>query len=201
MTAPGILKSWDYNISCEELLQRADHIVNECSVIYDKIGALKEHEVNFDSVLGGLAEAQRLFANENAYLKMPMHVSTHKELRSASSEASLKLKEFQVEIGMRVDIFEKLQLLEKMDTSVLSDELKQFLKRMVKSYERNGLCLDFEVQKQVKALKNEIDDMSVQFVKSLNEDNTVLEFTEEELKGLPQDFINSLEMVMSFVKD
>lgn len=53
----------------------------------------------------------------------------------------------------------------------------------------------------MKALKNEIDDMSVQFVKSLNEDNTVLEFTEEELKGLPQDFINSLEMVMSFVKD
>lgn len=98
-TAPGILKSWDYNFGPDELLSRATRLIEECTVIYDKIGSLKEDEVNFDSVLGELAEAQRVFANESCYLEVPMHVSTIKELRDASSEASRKLNEFEVEIG------------------------------------------------------------------------------------------------------
>lgn len=51
-TAPGILKSWDYNFGPDELLSRATRLIEECTVIYDKIGSLKEDEVNFDSVLG-----------------------------------------------------------------------------------------------------------------------------------------------------
>lgn len=44
-------------------------------------------------------------------------------------------------------------------------------------------------------MKNAINDLCVEFSKSVNEENTILEFTEEELQGVPEDFIKSLELV------
>ncbi|KAG0411015.1 hypothetical protein HPB47_011850 [Ixodes persulcatus] len=144
-----------------------------------------------------LAEVERLSTNEKLYLELAMYVSTSKELRDASSEASRMLDEFEVECGMRPDIFEKLQALEKMDTSSLSAEMKRFLEKLIRLRKRDGLHLSPEVQKQVKDLKNEINELSLKFSKAINEENAVLEFTEEELKGLPEEFVKNLDQAES----
>ncbi|KAL1426769.1 hypothetical protein MTO96_017997 [Rhipicephalus appendiculatus] len=196
-TAPGILRAWDFNVSPEDLHTRASKIMDECRKICDKVGALQGDEITFEAVLGEIAEGQRIFANERLYLDLPMYVSAKKELRDASAEVSSKLNEFEIEIDMRTDIFEKLLVLEKKDTSCLSPERKRFLERLIKLRKRDGLHLDAEVQKQVKQLKNDISDLEVKYNKNCNEENTVLEFTEEQLRGTPEDFIKSLEMVES----
>ncbi|KAK8761624.1 hypothetical protein V5799_027109, partial [Amblyomma americanum] len=192
-TAPGVLRAWDFNVTPQELHTRATRIMDEGRKIFDKIGALQGDEITFDSVLKEIAEAQRMLTNESSYLELPMYVSTKKELRDTSAELSTKLNEFEVEIEMRPDIFEKLLALEKKDTSSLTPEMKRYLERLIKLRKRDGLHLDAEVQKEVKKLKNEINDLGVQYTKHFNEENTVLEFTEEELKGTPEDFIKSLE--------
>lgn len=196
-TAPGILREWDFNISPEDLHTRASKIMDQCRKICDKVGALQGDQITFESVLEEIAEGQRIFANERLYLDLPMYVSPKKELRDASAEVSSKLNEFEIEIDMRTDIFEKLLALEKKDTSCLSPERKRFLERLIKLRKRDGLHLDAEVQKQVKQLKNEISDLEVKYSKNCAEENTVLEFTEEQLKGTPDDFIKNLEMVES----
>ncbi|XP_077498788.1 thimet oligopeptidase-like isoform X1 [Amblyomma americanum] len=192
-TAPGVLRAWDFNVTPQELHTRATRIMDEGRKIFDKVGALQGDEITFDSVLKEIAEAQRMLTNESSYLELPMYVSTKKELRDTSAELSTKLNEFEVEIEMRPDIFEKLLALEKKDTSSLTPEMKRYLERLIKLRKRDGLHLDAEVQKEVKKLKNEINDLGVQYTKHFNEENTVLEFTEEELKGTPEDFIKSLE--------
>ncbi|XP_042145269.1 thimet oligopeptidase-like [Ixodes scapularis] len=196
-TAPGILRAWDYDLEPKELLARATRLIEDCRALCDKIGALEGDQIAFDDVLGELAEVQRLPTNEKLYLELAMYVSTNKELRDASSEASRMLDEFEVECGMRLDIFEKLQALEKMDTSSLSAEMKRFLEKLIKLRKRDGLHLSPEVQKQVKDLKNEINEVSLKFSKAINEENAVLEFTEEELRGLPEEFVKNLDMADS----
>lgn len=196
-TAPGILRAWDFDISPEDLHARASKIMDECRKLCDKVGALQGDEITFESVLEEIAECQRIFANERLYLDLPMYVSARKELRDASADVSAKLNEFEIEIDMRTDIFEKLLVLEKKDTSCLSPERKRFLDKLIKLRKRDGLHLAAEVQEQVKQLKNEISDLEVKYNKNCNEENTVLEFTEEELRGTPEDFIKSLDMVES----
>ncbi|XP_075528899.1 thimet oligopeptidase-like [Dermacentor variabilis] len=196
-TAPGILRAWDFDISPEDLHARASKIMDECRKSCDKVGALQGDEITFESVLEEIAEGQRIFANERLYLDLPMYVSARKELRDASADVSAKLNEFEIEIDMRTDIFEKLLVLEKKDTSCLSPERKRFLDKLIKLRKRDGLHLAAEVREQVKQLKNEISDLEVKYMKNFNEENTVLEFTEEELRGTPEDFIKSLEMVES----
>ncbi|KAH7970133.1 hypothetical protein HPB49_000051 [Dermacentor silvarum] len=182
-TAPGILRAWDFNICPKDLHTRASKIMDECRKICDKVGALQGDEITFESVLEEIAEGQRMFANERLYLDLPMYVSANKELRDASADVSTKLNEFEIEIDMRTDIFEKLLVLEKKDTSCLSPERKRFLERLIKLRKRDGLHLGADVQEQVKQLKNELSDLEVKYNKNCNEENT--------------DFIKSLEMVES----
>uniref|UniRef100_V5H8C2 Putative peptidase m3 thimet oligopeptidase n=1 Tax=Ixodes ricinus TaxID=34613 RepID=V5H8C2_IXORI len=92
-TAPGILRAWDYDLEPKELLARATRLIEDCRALCDKIGALEGDQVTFDNVLGELAEVERLSTNEKLYLELAMYVSTNKELRDASSEASRMLDE------------------------------------------------------------------------------------------------------------
>lgn len=47
-----------------------------------------------------------------------------------------------------------------------------------------GLHLSPEIQDEVKAIKKEISELEIEFSKNLNEENTILEFTADELGKL-----------------
>lgn len=59
----------------------------------------------------------------------------------------------------------------------------------------SGLHLSEEIQKEVKKIKKRMSELSIKFQRNLNEDNTKLFFTREELAGMPEDFIDDLTQV------
>jgi thimet oligopeptidase len=59
----------------------------------------------------------------------------------------------------------------------------------VREFERNGLNLTVTKREEVQRLKAQMDDLSLQYIKNLNDKSTFLLFSEAELAGLPPDFL------------
>jgi Zn-dependent oligopeptidase len=57
------------------------------------------------------------------------------------------------------------------------------------------LQLDEETRNEVKQIKTKISELETKFNSNINEENTVLNFSVEELAGVPQDLVDSFEKV------
>ena len=97
---------------------------------------------------------------------------------------------------MRKDVFDNVcTFKEKTGSDNLTHEEARFVEKTIIQGRRNGLHLEQDKREKVKAVKKKITELGTQFGFNLNEDTTCIYFTEEELKGVPKDLIDSFEKV------
>lgn len=97
---------------------------------------------------------------------------------------------------MREDIFKLVSAVEtKNEQAPVSDvpESLRLLDKMNKDYVRNGLALPEDKRARFKEIKKELSTLGIEFSKRLNEENGGIWFTPEQLKGVPDDVLNTLK--------
>ncbi|XP_044030205.1 neurolysin, mitochondrial isoform X2 [Siniperca chuatsi] len=182
---------WD--LSPAETRTMTDSLINRVKKVYDDIGSLKIENVSVENTLKALANVKLDYASSRHVLDFPQYVSPSKEVRTASTEAEKKLSEFDVEINMREDVFKRITALQKKVQDNLSPDEKRFLDRLVTLGKRKGLHLSKDIQEEIKRTSKLISELSIEFNKNLNEDNTFLVFSEHELGGLADSYLNGLD--------
>lgn len=191
MASPGNRLRWD--LKKTDFPRLTDELMTKTKAVYDGVAALKKEDVTYENVVKALADDEVDYSVNRNLLDFAQHVSPDKDLREASVSADKKLSDFDVELSMRQDVFENLVAVQEKCVDSLEPEAKRYLERMIKHGRRNGLHLSAEVQEQIKQIKKRMSDIAIDFSKNLNEEKTTLEFTEEQLVGLPDAFISSLE--------
>ncbi|XP_061192675.1 thimet oligopeptidase-like [Saccostrea echinata] len=182
-----------WKLTPDIMKKSADELMTKTKAVYDGVGALSPDAVTYNNVVKALADNDCEYAVAKSNLEFMQHVSADKELRDASVEIDKKISEFDIEMSMRQDVFNALIAYEKKFSKEGSEESKRYVERMIKLGRQNGLDLPEEKQQKIKEIKKRMSDLSIDFSKNLNEENTILTFTEEELVGLPEDFLKSLE--------
>uniref|UniRef100_A0A1A8HRE1 Thimet oligopeptidase 1 n=1 Tax=Nothobranchius kuhntae TaxID=321403 RepID=A0A1A8HRE1_NOTKU len=182
---------WD--LSPDDIRTKTGILISRIKKVYDDVGSINIENVSAENTLKALADAKLDYASSRHILDFPQYVCPNKEVRLASTEADKKLSEFDVDLSMREDVFRRLTVLQTKLEDNLSPEEKRFLDRLVRLGQRKGLHLSKDKQEEIKRLSKLISELSIDFNRNLNEDNTFLVFSEQDLAGLADSYLNGLE--------
>ncbi|KAH9939164.1 Metalloprotease [Amylocystis lapponica] len=191
LTPPQPPPIWTH--SAEDVLSITKDAIARDRELQDKIAALAPADCNFSSVFLALAYAEAEFDSVAEPLSFYQNVSPSKELRDASNEAEVLVRDYGVEASMRLDVFQAKLAAEKnikASGAKLSTEEQRLVDRMVLDGRRAGLALPEKERNELMALQKELSQACLEFSKNFNEENGSVSFTLEELKGVPDDVIS-----------
>ena len=121
------------------------------------------------------------------------YVHPNKEIRDSAVESSKQVADFMNKWSMNVDIYKSVQnAFDKFQSELDGEEILYF-DRMLKSYKHRGIHLEQEKRDELEALNKELTEMSIKYSTNLNEVDDYIYFTKEQLKGVDEDFIESLD--------
>ncbi|KAF4674563.1 hypothetical protein FOL46_004573 [Perkinsus olseni] len=190
------LNKLNFDLTVDDIKAQTTELIKESTDMHNRLAALKGSDVTVDNVLGVPNEFWVDFYPRYSSMEFLQNVSPDKEVREASSEADQKLSEHLVEMSMRKDVFDVLVALQEQHPQ-MDAESERLLDRSIKEGRRNGLHLDEASREEIEKMKKRMSELSIKFSKNLGEENTVLEFTKEELDGMSDDFLETLEKTES----
>ncbi|KAJ8519018.1 hypothetical protein ONZ45_g3985 [Pleurotus djamor] len=192
ITPPQAPPSWNH--SAEEIISLTKQAIDKHKAVDDKVGALAASDCTWESVFLPLAYSETDLDAVVEPLSFYQNVSPSKELRDASNEAEVLVRDYGVEASMRLDVFQakvsaEKNIKESGQWDKLSAEDQRLIEKMAYG-KRAGLALPEAERAQLTTLKKELSQACLEFSKNFNEENGTIAFTEDELKGVPKDVVS-----------
>ncbi|KAL3835648.1 hypothetical protein ACJIZ3_010384 [Penstemon smallii] len=180
------------NLSASEILKLADHIVAKSKEVHDAIASVPLDKVTYANAILPLAELEAKQFPLIQSCVLPKLVSSSEDVRKASIEAERRIDAHVSTCSKREDVYRVIKAFTTRGDLNCS-EVKRFAHCLVQDFERNGLNLTSTKREELQRLKAHINELSLRYIRNLNDDTSFLLFHDTELVGLPQEFLKSLD--------
>ncbi|KAG2322155.1 hypothetical protein Bca52824_015368 [Brassica carinata] len=174
------------NLSAKEILDLADEIISKSTRVHDAVALVPLNKLSYENVVLPLAELEARLLPLIQCCVVPKMLSPQDNVRRASAEAEEKIDAHLLSCRKREDVYRVVRIYAAKGESI-APEAKCYLQCLVRDFEDNGLNLTTTKR----------EELSLRYVQNLNEDSSCLFFTEAELAGLPEEFLQSLDKTQS----
>lgn len=189
------LRSLEFPTTAEAVASMTDAVLAKAETSADAIAELEGGEVNFDNTLGALDLLRFELWSEFGQVYLMKEVSPIAEVREAGTEAVNRVQEWEIALGFREDIYESVKAYaESPEAESLTGEAKKLLVETMRSYHRLGYDLPLEERKSLEALQKETSRLETEFRDNIRNTEATMRLSGEELKGLPEDFLEQPEI-------
>ncbi|KAF8508190.1 metallopeptidase MepB [Hysterangium stoloniferum] len=181
--------SWSH--TPEQILSLAKETIESMHALRTRVAELPRDARSFSAVFIPLAEAEARLETIKDPLTFYQHVSPSKELRDASTAAEGLFRDAAVEESMRVDVFNAIQGTADSIQSIEKEnnpEAERLVQKMLRDGKRAGLALPQD-------LKKELSRICLEFLKNFSGENGTIEFSLEELEGIPKDVLSGYKIL------
>ncbi|KAM3382200.1 putative thimet oligopeptidase [Capsicum galapagoense] len=180
------------NLSASEIFKLAESIINKSKQVHDAVASVALDKVGYVNVILPLAELEAQQFPLIQSCVFPKWLSSSEDVRKASAEAERKIDAHISICRKREDVYRVVKALT-VTGDGLSADAKSFTRFLVREFERNGVNLTLSKKEELQRLTTNIDELSMQYIRNLDDDCSFLLFTDVELDGLPPEFLKSLE--------
>jgi len=156
------------------------------------IVAIPDANRTFQNTVGAIDDLLARLEDETSMVQFMGYVHPDQAIRDAAQATEERYGNWLIDLGKREDLYKAVQTYAATKPELEGEE-KRLLDFLLRDFKRNGMSLTADKRAQLTEIQKEINKLNIEFAKNIAEDQTTVPLTRDELKGMPEDFINGLK--------
>jgi thimet oligopeptidase len=175
----------------EEIAKVADDILESKRTEYAAVKSVDSQERNFENTVYAMESSNHILWELHA-INLLMNASPSQELRDTAQETLDRVEKELVDIEYDEDVYQAIKEYEAQE-EVLEGASEKLFSDMMREYRRMGFELSAEERGRIKENLKQINELSSEFSKNINEYQDSISVTRDELDGLSEGYIVNLK--------
>ncbi|HEY4301966.1 MAG TPA: M3 family metallopeptidase [Candidatus Didemnitutus sp.] len=185
-----VLSLPDYPLTPAAATAAADASIREAEVALKSLAAQPADKLTFENTFVAYDTITARVGTLSGELGTLAETHPDKTMRDACRAEGVKIDSWAIGLDYREDIFRPLKAFA--DTNPKLDaEQQRLLDFTMRDYRRAGLTLPKAERERVEKLRQDLSELEDQFQVNINEARAPLDFTADELAGMPESFLGS----------
>ena len=160
--------------------------------VRDLVAAIKaERPRRAADLLDRWNEITVALGNAFAASSLIQQVHPDREIRDQAERAQVEASKLQTDLSLDREVYDLMVVDDaEQRTSGLDDEAERVRNFALRDFRRAGVDRDPEVRERVRAINEQLTELTQTFQRNINDDQTTVKVRPEQLAGLPQDWVD-----------
>ncbi|MCB0412965.1 MAG: Zn-dependent oligopeptidase [Bdellovibrionales bacterium] len=179
----------DLNLSSQQIKELWQTQKDLTTKKLDQIGEISEDKINFKNTMLAIEASYNEAGNVIRKISFLMNTSPNETVRNAAKEQIEDFDKWEIQQSYREDLYKAVKVLSKKKLK-LDREDQRLLDETLVDYKLLGLHLPKWKQNKLKELKEKLAKLELDFTNNIKNAEQILNLTKEQLKGVPQDYLD-----------
>jgi len=179
-----------YPLTPADAQAMTEQSIKEADAALAALAAQDPKTLNFENTFAAADAIGAKVGNVALILGTVAESSTDKALRDTANDMGVKLQEWGVSLDYRDPLYRALKTVADAKPKLDADQ-QRLVDDQMRTYRRAGLSLSAPERADIERLRKDLAGLNTQFAVNINEARAPLDFTAEELAGVPQSFLDS----------